>query len=157
MIRQAEAADAGAVAAIWNHYIAQTAVTFASVVKSVDDVQTEIAGRERFLVAELDGEIAGFATWTQFRGGNGYRFTLEHTILMAPRAAGQGTGRALMARLVKEAAELGYHTLWAGIRAENPGAVDFHRKQGFAEIARLPEVGYKFGRWMDLILMQRRL
>ena len=157
MIRPAEARDAGAVAEIWNHYIANTAVTFNSSVKPVEDVAALIAEREAFLVAEVDGAVAGFATWGQFRGGIGYRYTIENTILLRPNAGGKGLGRALMEALCAAAKAKGHHSIWAGVSGENPEGVAFHAALGFTQIARLPEVGHKFGRWMDLVLMQRML
>ncbi len=153
-VRDASAADAAAVAAIWNHYIRDTAVTFNAADKSAAEVADLIATREAFLVAEVDGTVAGFATWVQFRAGVGYRFTIENTVLLAPGRGGQGIGRALMGVLADRARAAGHHAMWAGVSAENPAGVAFHAALGFREIARLPQVGHKFGRWMDLVLMQ---
>ena len=72
-------------------------------------------------------------------------------------AQGGGVGRALMTAIEAHARSNGVHSLWAGISAENPGGVGFHRALGFVHVARLPEVGFKFGRWMDLVLMQKIL
>lgn len=156
MIRVARAGDASEIAAIWNHYIRETTVTFLADEKSVADVEAMIA-TDVCLVAESDGRIGGFARYFQFRGGNGYAQTVEHTVLLAPESGGKGIGRALMAALTEHASNAGKHSLWAGISAENPAAVAFHAALGFDHIARLPEVGRKFGRWIDLILMQKRL
>ena len=157
MIRQATSQDAGAVAEIWNHYIEHTVVTFNSAVKPVDEVAELIATRDAFLVAEVDGEVAGFATWAQFRGGVGYRYTIENTVLLRPGSEGRGLGRQLMEALCDIARDRGHHSMWAGVSGENPDGVTFHARLSFGEVARLREVGHKFGRWMDLILMQRML
>lgn len=156
-VRDAGAADAGQVAGIWNHYIEGTAVTFNAAIKSVDEVAAEIAARPAFVVAAEDGEILGFATYGQFRGGVGYRYSVENTVLLAPGRSGQGLGRALIEGLCTRARAQGHHSMIAGVSGENPAGVAFHARCGFVTVATIPEVGYKFGRWMDLVLMQRML
>jgi len=162
MIRQAQAADTPAIAALWNPVIRDTTITFTSAMKTADGLAQDIALKAAqdlpFLLAETaGGALQGFATYGPFRNGPGYAHTMEHTIILAPEARGQGVGAGLMAQLQAHAAGQGVHSLWAGVSAENPGGVAFHRAIGFAEIARLPEVGRKFGRWLDLILMQKIL
>ena len=78
-------------------------------------------------------------------------------MILAGDARGQGVGRALMARLEDHARTQGIHVLIAGVSGENEAAIAFHRAIGFTEAARLPEVGRKFGRWMDLVLLHKRL
>lgn len=154
-IRPATAADAPAIAAIWNHYIRETTVTFLPDEKSVEDVEKMIA-TDVCLVAD-DGGVQGFARYFQFRRGRGYVHTVEHTVLLAAGTAGRGFGRGLMKALMAHAVEAGKHSMWAGVSGENSDGVAFHVALGFEEIARLPEVGFKFGRWIDLVLMQKRL
>jgi len=155
MIRPATAADAPAIAAIWNHYIRETTVTFLPDEKSIEDVEKMVA-TDVCLVAD-DGGVQGFARYFQFRGGRGYFHTVEHTVLLAAGTAGRGYGRGLMKALMAHAAQAGKHSMWAGVSGENKAGVSFHVALGFEEIARLPEVGFKFGRWIDLVLMQKRL
>jgi len=158
IIRPAEARDAPAIAAIWNEVIDTSSATFTTEHKRIPALQADIAARGRgFQVAEDGTGLLGFATYFQFRGGPGYRFTMEHSIQLSPAARGRGTGRALMTALETAAAQNGVHSLWAGVTGENPAGVAFHARLGYREIARLPEVGHKFGRWMDLILMQKIL
>ena len=157
-VRPAQAADAPQIAAIWNAVIEHTAATFTSEPKREEALIADIAHRgAAFQVAEEAGHVLGFATYFQFRGGPGYAYTMEHSIQLAPEARGRGVGRALMAELEGEARREGVHSLWAGVSGENPAGVAFHLRLGFAEVARLPEVGYKFGRWMDLILLRKIL
>jgi phosphinothricin acetyltransferase len=82
---------------------------------------------------------------------------MEHSIILAPRAMRQGIGRQLMERLCRHASKNGVHSLWAGVSAANLAGLKFHKALGFQERARLPEVGYKFETWLDLILMQKIL
>jgi len=157
-VRPARESDAAAIAAIWNPVIRDTAVTFTTLEKTREGLRADIAARGPcFLVAEAGGRVAGFATCFQFRGGPGYARTLEHSVILAPAARGYGLGRALMAALEEAARARGAHALWAGISGENPAGVAFHAAIGFAHVARLPEVGFKFGRWMDLVLMRKPL
>jgi phosphinothricin acetyltransferase len=160
LIRPATAADAAAIAAIWNPYIRDTAVTFNPVEKSTADVAAFIAERDKLghatFVAE-DGTILGFSSYAQFRAGVGYRTCMEHSILLAPAARGRGAGRGLMTAISDHAAAAGAHQMIAGVSAENADGIAFHAAVGFTEIARIPEAGHKFGRFIDLVLMQKFL
>ena len=157
IIRAATAQDAEAISAIWTPQILKTVVTFNSIPFAADAVAQMIADRPCFLVVERAGQIAGFATYFQFRGGIGYVHTMEHTIILAPEVTGQGAGRVLMQALMDHACAANVHMLMAGVCAENVAGIAFHRALGFDHVAVLPEVGRKFGRWMDLVLMQKRL
>ncbi len=155
MIRPARSTDAPAIAAIWNDAIRNTTITFNPVEKTVDEVAGLIA--TDCLIWDHDDRVLGFARYFPFRGGEGYRFTVEHTVMLHADGHGQGGGRALMNALCAHAKAAGKHTMFAGCSAENAGAVRFHAKLGFQEVATLPEVGFKFGRWIDLVLMQKTL
>ena len=160
MIRLATSADAAAIAAIWEPVVRHSLVTFSSTVKSDNDVcdllqAAEARGHATF-VADNDG-IAGFATYGQFRTGAGYAHTMEHTIILAPEARGQGLGRELMVAVMDHARSQGAHSMFSGISAANPAGVNFHRALGFQQIARFPQVGRKFDQWLDLIFMQKWL
>ncbi|KQI67835.1 GNAT family acetyltransferase [Loktanella sp. 3ANDIMAR09] len=156
MIRAATRADAAAICAIWNPIIRETGITFTAIEKTPQAIVDLIATRP-VLVAETGGVVAGFATYGPFRGGDGYRHTAEHTVHLAPAARGAGLGRLLMDALCADARGAGIHTLWAGCSAENPAGVAFHEKLGFVKIATLPQVGRKFDRWIDLILLTKML
>ena len=157
IVRAARPEDAVAIAGIHNPVIRDTAITFNSVEKTPDMVRETIADLPCFLVAEEDGRILGFVSYLQFRRGVGYARAMEHTIVLAPEARGQGAGRALMAAAEDHARAAGVGSLWAGISGENPGGVRFHARLGYEDVARLPKVGFKFGRWMDLVLMRKWL
>ncbi|WP_294612199.1 GNAT family N-acetyltransferase [Roseovarius sp.] len=156
--RQARSGDIEAILAIWNPLIRETSVTFTTEEKTQAGVGRDIVTRgEAFLVAEQAGAILGFASFGAFRSGPGYVHTGEHTIILDTRARGRGAGRALMTRLEEVARGQGVHALVAGVSGENTGAIAFHRSIGFSEVGRMPEVGRKFGRWMDLVLLQKLL
>lgn len=161
MIRNATADDAPGIAAIWNPVIRDTAITFNAAEKSEAEVATLIRDRQQaghaFLVADEDGDIAGFATYAQFRGGVGYARTMEHTILLSPKAQGAGLGRALMTAIEAHARAAGAISIFAGVSAENPAGQAFHAHMGYVQVAILQRVGFKFGRAMDLVLMQKFL
>ncbi|SFS03423.1 GNAT family N-acetyltransferase [Yoonia litorea] len=154
-IRSATPEDAAQIADIWNDAIRNTTITFNPVEKSVSEVADLCA--KHCLVWNDGGRVLGFARFFQFRGGEGYRHTGEHTILLHPDGRGRGGGRALMGATCDAAKAAGYHSLFAGCSVENRGAVAFHAACGFRTVATLPEVGFKFGRWIDLVLMQKML
>jgi L-amino acid N-acyltransferase len=146
---------------IWRPIYRETTATFASEEKTETTLPVYIesrraAGRETF-VAELDGELLGFASYDQFRGGDGYVHAMEHTIILAPEGRGRGAGRALMRAVEDHARAAGAHVMVAGVSAENTVGVAFHAAVGYVEVGRMPQVGRKFGRWLDLVLMQRIL
>ncbi|GHG99916.1 GNAT family N-acetyltransferase [Pseudodonghicola xiamenensis] len=156
IIRPATAADAEALCAISNPIIRDTVITFSSTEKTPESVVEEIAARApAYVVAELEGRVLGFASYTQFRSGSGYVHSMEHSIQLAPEARGHGAGRALIAALEEIGRQNGVHVLVAGVSADNPMGLGFHAALGFIEVGRMSEVGYKFGRWLDLVLMQK--
>lgn len=163
-IRDAVYDDAEAINALNNALIATTAVAWTEVPESLETRQAWLAAQERagrpVLVAEVGGEVVGFASYDEFRDSTkwpGYRFTVEHSIHVAGGHHGAGIGRALLEALMARAASLGKCVMIGAIDAENTGSITFHEKLGFTEVARLPGIGFKFDRWRDLVLMQRRL
>lgn len=159
-VRVAKAADAGAIAEIWNHYIRHTPATFTTAEKTPEALAADIAARQSpmgFWVAEVEARVVGFATSFPFRSGPGYARSLEHSVLLAPDAHGKGFGRALMAAVEARARAGGAHVLVAGISGENPDGVAFHAALGFVKTGEMAEVGFKFGSYMPLVLMQKIL
>lgn len=157
-IRLAQPDDAKAICAISNALIRDSLITFTTVLRSEAATRAAIGAADgAFLVAEEDGSVVGFASFGPFRGGPGYAHTQEHSIQLAPEARGRGVGKNLMVHLEAIALEHDVHVLIAGISSANPAGVAFHKALGFSEVGRLPEVGRKFGQWLDLILMQKIL
>lgn len=157
MIRPARPADAVAIAAVWNHYIRHTTATFNPVEKTAAEIAALVGAPHAFLVAEQDRGLIGFARLFQFRAGQGYARAAEHTIMLSPDATGRGHGRALLGALIEEAARRGIGAMIAGVSGENAAGQAFHAAMGFETMGRLPAVGWKDGRWLDLVLMQKRL
>jgi len=158
IIRPATEADIPAILNIWNPHIRDSAATFNSHEHTAETLAAEITVRaSAFLVAEASGVVLGFASYGPFRAGPGYAHSAEHRVILAPGRLRQGTGRALMARLEDIAREQGIHVLIAAVSGENPDAIAFHESIGFDRVGRLRQVGRKFGRWMDLILLQKTL
>lgn len=160
ILRPAEAEDLPQLAAFWNGIIRETTITFTTVLKTEESLSAMIkarraAGREFFVARE--GTAIGFASYDQFRSGPGYAHAMEHTILLPPELRGRGAGRALMDRVEAHARAGGAHTLFAGVSGENTTGIDFHARIGFDVSARYPEAGRKFDRWLDLVLMMKRI
>lgn len=161
MIRPARAADAPSLAALFNHWIETTAVTFNPVPKTADDILEMILAKasagHAFLVVEEAGTVIGQASYGQFRGGLGYATCMEHSISLLPDTPRKGLGRALLTAVEDHARAGGAHQMIAGVSGENPDGRAFHARMGYAEVATIAQAGFKFGRYMDLVLMQKFL
>jgi L-amino acid N-acyltransferase len=159
-LRRATTGDAAAIAALWNPWIRDSAITFNALEKTPQDVAVLIADRDRLGHATFvaaDGALLGFATYAQFRGGVGYATCMEHTIVLAPAARGRGAGRALMTAVEDHARAAGAHQMIAGVSGENADGIAFHARLGYTKIATVAQAGHKFGRFIDLVLMQKFL
>ncbi|MCB1497173.1 MAG: N-acetyltransferase [Bauldia sp.] len=110
------------------------------------------------LVAEEAGEVLGYAYAGPYRLRPAYRFTVEDTVYVAASARGRGVGRALLRRLVEDSESLNFRQMVAVIGdSAHAASIGLHRAEGFALVGTLASVGYKFGRWLDSVLMQRPL
>ena len=154
IVRHATAADAAAVASIYNHYVTDTIVTFeeepvsaAEMASRIDEVQ---AGSLPWLVAERDGAVVGYAYATKWRSRFGYRFSVEVTVYLAADQGGRGTGSKLYESLLAELRERGFHAAMGGIALPNDASVALHEKFGFKKVAHFDEAGIKFDRWIDV-------
>jgi len=160
-VREAIRADVPALGDLFNALILTTTVAWRDQVATSEEMFTWFRAQRRaglpVLVAEHDGNVVGYACWSSFRGGDrfpGYRHTVEHTVHVDELHHGCGVGRTLLTALIEEARRRKVHVMVAGIDADNDGSIAFHRALGFIESARMPEVGRKFDRWLDLVLMQ---
>jgi L-amino acid N-acyltransferase len=160
-VRDARAADLPAALDIYNELIETTTVAWTERKQTLAEREAWFDEQRRrgfpTLVA-VDGEdVVGVTAFGDFRDSvhwPGYRFTAELSIHVRGDHCGTGVGSLLLETLIARARALGIHVLVAGIDAENLGSIRFHERFGFVEVARMPETGFKFGRWLDLVLMQ---
>jgi len=157
MIRPATVADAPAIAAIWNQIIRDTTATFTTAEKDPTAIAAQIASGAPWWVACINETVQGHANYGQFRGGPGYARSMEHSVHLYNAAKGQGLGRGLMAALEDHAKAAGVHVMVAGVSSENPEGRAFHGRIGYVECGRVAQAGFKWGRYLDLILMQKIL
>jgi L-amino acid N-acyltransferase len=160
IVRHASPGDADAIRLLLNALIATTTVEWTETPHSAYGISAWMDEHETVLVAEEHGEVVGMAAFGSFRDAvkrPGYRFTVENTVHVRQDRWGSGVGRDLMGALIAEARKAGKHTMIAAVDAENEGSIRFHQRLGFVEVARMPELGAKFGRWLDLVLLELRL
>jgi len=153
--------DLPAMLAIYNDAVLTTTAIWNDSLVDLDNRRQWLEGRRRqrypVLVATLGDAIVGYASFGDFRAFDGYRFTVENSVYVAEKARRQGAASALLAALIEEARALGKHVMVAGIAGDNDISIRLHAKYGFVETARMLEVGFKFGRWLDLVFMQLKL
>jgi phosphinothricin acetyltransferase len=160
-IRDATDADLPQILAITNAAIVETTAVWNNTLATLEARGAWMRDRQArgfpVLVADDDGVVLGFASFGDFRPFEGYLHTVEHSIYVATSAHRRGVGSALLAALVERATALGKHVIVGGIEAGNTASLALHARAGFVETGRLPEVGQKFGRWLDLVFMQKML
>ena len=162
-VRDAIGADLPGVLAIYNEVIRNSSAVYTEQEATLDDRRAWLADRQRqgfpVLVAEdpADGSVLGYATFGDFRPWPGYRHTVEHSVYVRADARGRGLGQLLVEPLFARAAALDKHVMVAGIDGANPASIRLHERLGFERVGTLREVGAKFGRWLDLVFMQRFL
>jgi phosphinothricin acetyltransferase len=161
-LRAADARDVPRIAAIYAHHVLTGLASFevqppdeAEIGRRLDDIR---ARRLPFLVAEADGRVVGYAYAAPYRSRPAYRYTVEDSVYVDRDCGGRGIGRRLLDRLVAESAVAGARQMIAVIGdSANRASIALHEACGFAHVGRLPAVGFKFGRWVDSVLMQRAL
>jgi L-amino acid N-acyltransferase YncA len=160
-VRAAAPEDAEGVAAIYNHFVLRTIVTFeeesvspAEIVRRMEDVRTASLP---WLVADRGGAVVGYAYATAWRVRRGYRYSTEVTVYVAPGQGRLGLGSLLYAELIPALQERGIHAALGGIALPNDASVALHEKFGFKKVAHFEQVGVKFDRWIDVGYWQRIL
>lgn len=162
IVRPATPADAPRIAAIYAHYVATSAATFDETAPGPEVVAGRIAEAGAaglpFVVAERDGHVDGYAYLSRYHARSAYRFTVESSVYVDSAARGGGIGRTLLEHLLAEGGRLGLREVVAIIAVtDDPASIGLHRTCGFQDAGRLERVGFKHGRWLDVVLLQRPL
>ena len=161
IIRDAGPDDLPRILAITNHAIltgtALWTITPATLATRAAWMTERRAAGQPVLVVVEDGRVQGFGAYGPFRPHDGFRHTVEHSLYIDPAAQRRGHGQAMLSALVARATQAGLHAMVGGIAAENAASIALHARSGFTVAARLPEVGAKFGRWLDLVFVHRLL
>jgi phosphinothricin acetyltransferase len=161
-IRPAVVADLPAITAIYREAVLHGTATFeldppdaAEMTRRFSEIT---AAGFPYLVALLDGRVVGYSYASLYRARPAYRFTVENAIYLAPDSRRRGIGMQLLQRLIEECEQLGFRQIIAVIGdSANAGSIGVHTKAGFQTIGLHPDVGYKFGRWLDIVMMQRAI
>ena len=159
IIREAGEADLPAILAIYNDAVRHTTAIWNDVIVDLDNRRQWMAERQGkgypVLVAVRAGQAIGYASYGDWRPHDGYRHTREHSIYVEASARGQGIGKRLLAALIDTARENRVHVLIGCIEAEHHGSIALHQSLGFRTVGTFTEVGQKFGRWLDLVCLER--
>lgn len=162
-VRDAALADLPAITDIYGHHVRFGFGTFEEAAPSGEEmarryVDVTARGLPYLVAADAQGTVLGYAYASPYRVRSAYRFTVEDSIYVAPNAARRGIGLALLGRLVERCAAAGYRQMVAVIGdSANAGSIGVHERAGFQRVGLLPDVGFKHGRWVDCVLMQRAL
>ena len=157
-IRPARPADIPGVLAIYNDAVLHTTAVYTYDPLTLEMMQQWYKEKtEKNLpvyIAEVDGSVAGFASYGPFRSWPAYKYTVEHSIYVSKDFRRQGIAKKLLQSLIDTAQKMNVHTIVAGIDSQNGESIHLHKNFGFQEVGQLSEVGYKFDRWLDLKFMQ---
>ena len=161
-IRPAVTADLPAITEIYDHAVRHGTATFELIPPDLAEMtrrfESLLDGGFPYLVAVLEGRVVGFAYAGSYRPRPAYRFTVEHSIYLQPAIHRRGIGLQLLRRLIAECEHRGYREMIAVIGdSANAGSIGVHSRCGFQMIGTHPNVGFKFGRWLDTVMMQRAL
>jgi L-amino acid N-acyltransferase YncA len=161
-VRPAAPADIPAIQSIYAHHVAKGLASFEEEAPPVDEMRRrfeDITSRGLpYVVAEFGGAIAGYGYCALYRTRSAYRYALEDSVYVRHDAHGRGVGRAILAELIGRCEALGYRQLIAVIGdSAHTASIGLHASLGFLRVGTLRSVGFKFGRWVDSVIMQRPL
>ena len=159
-VRACTLADIPSLCGIYNHYIAHTAITFEESQVSVTDMQKRVENTMQlfpWLVYEENEKILGYAYASKWKDRSAYQYTAEVTVYLHPEHCGKGIGSILYTSLIEQLANKNIHSLLACIAIPNIASEKIHEQFGFRQVAHFREVGFKFGRWLDVGYWQKNL
>ncbi len=161
-IRDAQPGDIDAILAIYNAAVTQSTAIWNETPVDAANRLAWLAQRQEanypVIVADAGARgIVGYASFGDWRAFEGYRHTVEHSVYVRADQRGAGIGKALLGDLIERARDLGKHVMIAGIEARNVASIKLHEQLGFKQVGLLPEVGTKFGQWLDLAFLQLTL
>ena len=160
-IRTAIASDADRIAEIYNHYVRHTVVTFEEEPVSGEEMRRRMddvfASSLPWVVGEIDGQVVGYAYATKWKARSAYRFSVETTVYLADGLSKQGFGTRLYEELFRRLRGQGIHAAIGGIALPNDASVALHEKFGMRKVAHFEQVGFKFGKWVDVAYWERIL
>lgn len=162
LVRDASDSDLAAIHAIYTHHVQNGLGSFEEIPPDLAEMarrRAEVLSRRLpYLAAEIDGRLVGYAYAGPYRPRSAYRFSVEDSVYVAPDIHRRGVARALLAELIERCTVLGYRQMIAVIGdSANRGSIGLHASMGFREAGRLHAIGFKLGRWVDSVLMQRTL
>jgi phosphinothricin acetyltransferase len=163
LVRDSSGADIAAIAAVYRHHVLTGLASFEEIPPEPAEMARRRAavveaGMPWLVATDAEGVLLGYAYAGPYRPRPGYRYTAEDSVYVGHRQVGRGVGRALLAGLIGRCEALGFRQLVAVIGdSGNAASIGLHRAAGFTQVGLLPEVGFKFGRWVDGVLMQRAL
>ena len=160
-LRAAQESDAQAIAEIYNYEVENSTATFDLVPRSLeaqrDWITTRSGAFSAIVAVDSVAGVIGFAALSTYRDRAGYRTTVENSVYVHRNHQQLGVGKLLLAALLDSARDSGFHTVIARIDSQSTGSLALHRSLGFVEVGVEREIGRKFGRWLDSIIMQRML
>ena len=160
-VRLAVVDDLDIINDIYNYYVRVSTCTYQEEPETLETrrkwFHSHEAGTHPIIVAEENGKILGWGSLSPYHSRCAYRFTVENSIYIHHEHLLQGIGSIILKDLVDRAGTLGYHVIIAAIDGEQTASIALHRKFGFIEVGQFREVGYKFGKWLDVVYLERRL
>ena len=159
-LRPATKADLPAINAIYNHYVLHSTCTYQTEPSTAEERLEwfrQHGEKHPVIVAEEEGQVVGWGSLSRFHPRAAYGHSVEDSVYLHHEWLGRGVGGILLGELLRLAKELGHHTVLGGIDADQAASVALHAKFGFVKVSHLKEVGYKQGRWLDVIWMQKML
>jgi L-amino acid N-acyltransferase YncA len=153
-LRPATESDLVAINDIYNHYVLHSTCTYQEEPELIEDRRrwfSQHGGKHPVIVAVADERVVGWGSLSVFHARSAYRHTVENSIYLHHQYLRQGIGSLVLQELIRRARDLGHHVIIAGMDGEQAGSIALHAKFGFEKVGHLKQVGFKFGRWLDVI------